>query len=339
MFLGRHVTQHGATEPANHGRTDARRNVIITRRDVRRQRAQRVERRFAAFVELLVHVDLDLVHGHMPRPLDHDLAVLIPGDFRQLTEGFQFRELGPVIRISNRARPQAIAQAKAHIVSPADVADFVEVGVEEAFPVMGQAPLRHDGAAAADNAGDPVGCQMDVGQPHARMDREVIHPLLRLFDQRVAEDIPIEVFRHTAHFFQRLIDWHRADGHGTVAHDPFADVVDVAPRRQIHDRVGAPADGPDHLVHFFRNARRHSRIADISVDLHQEVPADDHRFGFRVIDVGRDDRPAARHFIAHEFRRHIIPGPPHRSFHRLSPDPSPSRAQCSRGWRCIPFPA
>ena len=43
-------------------------------------------------------------------------------------------------------------------------------------------------------------------------------------------------------------------------------------------------------------------VADIGVDLHEEIAADDHRLAFRVIDVGGDDGAPARHFVAHEFR-------------------------------------
>ena len=47
----------------------------------------------------------------------------------------------------------------------------------------------------------------------------------------------------------------------------------------------------------------HRRVADIGVDLGEEVAADDHRLGFGVVDIGGDDGPAARHFAAHELRR------------------------------------
>ena len=37
-----------------------------------------------------------------------------------------------------------------------------------------------------------------------------------------------------------------------------------------------------------------ARVADVGVDLDQEVAADDHRLALGVVDVRRDDRPAAR---------------------------------------------
>ncbi len=92
------------------------------------------------------------------------------------------------------------------------------------------APFGHDGAAARDDAGHAIGCEVDKGQTHASMHREVVHALLGLLgllDQRIAKDFPAQVFGDAAHFFQRLVNRYGADGHGAVAHDPVARGVDV----------------------------------------------------------------------------------------------------------------
>src|SRR5438067_3556172 len=138
------------------------------------------------------------------------------------------------------------------------------------------------------------------------MDREIIDALLGLLDQRIAEQFPGQLLGLAADFFERLIDRHRADRHRRIAYDPFADRVDVAPGRQVHDRVGAPARCPHHLLDLLGDTRGDDRIADIGVDLHQEIAADDHRLGFRMVDVVRDDRAAAGDLVADEFRRHLI---------------------------------
>ena len=44
-------------------------------------------------------------------------------------------------------------------------------------------------------------------------------------------------------------------------------------------------------------------VADVGVDLHQEVAADDHRLELEVVDVGRDDGAAARDLVADELGR------------------------------------
>src|SRR5262245_36664839 len=89
---------------------------------------------------------------------------------------------------------------------------------------------------------------MDEGQWHAGVHGEIVDALFGLFDERVAIDFPGEVFGDAVHFFQRLIERHGADRHGRVADDPVADVVNVAAGGEVHHRVGAVADGPDHFV-------------------------------------------------------------------------------------------
>jgi len=58
MFLGRDVTKHGATEPANHRRADGARDVVVARRDVGGEWAERVKRRFTAPFELPTRVKI-----------------------------------------------------------------------------------------------------------------------------------------------------------------------------------------------------------------------------------------------------------------------------------------
>ncbi len=79
--------------------------------------------------------------------------------------------------------------------------------------------------------------------------------------------------------------------------------MDVAAGGEVHDRVGAPADRPDQLLDLFGSARRHGRVADIGVDLDQEIAADRHRLQLGVVDVRGDDGAAARDLLADEFRR------------------------------------
>ncbi|MNQ73981.1 hypothetical protein D3C85_887290 [compost metagenome] len=76
--------------------------------------------------------------------------------------------------------------------------------------------------------------------------------------------------------------------------------MDVLAGRQIHHRVAAPADRPGHLFHFLANARTDRGIADVGVDLNQEIAADGHRLHFGVVDVGRNDGAAARDLVSHE---------------------------------------
>ena len=129
---------------------------------------ERIERRLAASAELLLHVDLDLVHGHVAGALDHHLAAHVPGDARQLAEGLELGELRAVVGVGNRPRAKSIAERERHVVAPHDLADLVEPLVEETLFVMGEAPFGHDRAAARHDAGDAGRGEMDVAEPHAR---------------------------------------------------------------------------------------------------------------------------------------------------------------------------
>jgi hypothetical protein len=48
----------------------------------------------------------------MARAFDHHLTAMIPGDFRQLAQGFQLGKLGAVIGVGDGAGAQAVAQEK-----------------------------------------------------------------------------------------------------------------------------------------------------------------------------------------------------------------------------------
>src|SRR2546423_3419895 len=133
------------------------------------------------------------------------------------------------------------------------------------------------------------------------MDGEVIDPLLRLFDEGVAINFPSQLFRAAADFFERLINRHGADRHGRIANDPFAGGVNVFACGEVHHGVGAPLRRPTHLLDFFLDRRRDGAVADVGVDLYQKIAADDHRLGFRVIDVVRDDGAPSRDLVADEF--------------------------------------
>ena len=168
---------------------------------------------------------------------------------------------------------------------------------------MREAPLGHDRAAARYDAGDAPRGQRHIAQPHARVDGEIVHALLALLDERVLVDLPVELYRIAVHLLQRLIDRHGADRHRRIADDPFARGVDVAACREVHHRVGAPADRPHHLLHFLLHGGADGGVADIGVHLGEEVAADDDRLKLGVVDVGGDDGAAARDLAAHELGR------------------------------------
>lgn len=87
------------------------------------------------------------------------------GDLGQLAQGFQLGELRGIVGVGDRAGTQPVAEGEGHVVAGQDLAEFLEMGVEERLLVC-QAPGGHDRPAAGDDAGDAVHGQRDVAQQH-----------------------------------------------------------------------------------------------------------------------------------------------------------------------------
>ncbi len=186
VLLRRNVAEHGAAVPADHGGTDAAGDVVVAGGDVGGEGAEGVEGSLVAPLELLGHVFLDHVHGDVAGTFVHDLATFGPGAGGEFALDFEFAELSLVVGVGDGAGAQAVADGEGDVVSGADVADFVPMGVEEIFLVMGEAPFGHDRAAAADDTGHAAGGHGDEAQEDAGVDGEVIDALLGLLDECVA---------------------------------------------------------------------------------------------------------------------------------------------------------
>ncbi len=240
-----------------------------------------------------------------PGPFDHHLDVVFPGLARQLAQRLQLRELRFVAGIGHAAGAQTVAQREADVVLLEDLANVLEALVQHVLLVILHHPFGQDGAAAADDAGDPPGGQRNVLHQHAGVDGHVIHALLGLLFDHLQHHLPVQVL-HAAHARERFVNRHRADGHGRSLNDGFADGRDIAAGGEIHHRIGAVLHRVAQLFQFPVDVRGDRRVADIGVDLAPGGDADAHRLQVGVIDVGGNDHPSARHFGADQFRREAL---------------------------------
>ncbi len=88
------------------------------------ERSERVERRFAAPLELLGHVFLDHVHGHVARAFVHHLNAFGPRAAGEFALHFEFAELRFVVGVGNRAGTQAVADAERDVVTMTAMIQF-----------------------------------------------------------------------------------------------------------------------------------------------------------------------------------------------------------------------
>jgi hypothetical protein len=84
--------------------------VVVARRDIGRERSQRIKGSFLAVLELQLHVLLDELHRHVAGALDHDLHVVVPRDIGQFAQCFQLGELSFVVGVIDRTWTQAITE-------------------------------------------------------------------------------------------------------------------------------------------------------------------------------------------------------------------------------------
>ena len=230
MLFGSNVTEHGCSQPSYLGCTDGRSNVVVTRSYVCHQRAERIERCVMTVFYLALHVFLYLVQGHVSRTFDEGLHILFPCTYYEFAHCVEFGELGFVVGIGNTAGAQSVSQRDCHVVLGKDVADVVEVFVEERFAVVDKTPLAHDTTSAAYDTTQAFVGEMNVVATDSGMDGKVIHTLFALLNQRIFIDFPRQVFHFAVHFFKCLVDRYSSYRHGAVAYNPFARFVNVVAR-------------------------------------------------------------------------------------------------------------
>ena len=92
---------------------------------------ERVERRLLAQLLFQPHVLDDLVHRDVARALDHHLHAMGFRDLGELAEGAQLGELRLVVGVGDRPGPQPVAERERDVVAGEDLAQLLEVRVEE----------------------------------------------------------------------------------------------------------------------------------------------------------------------------------------------------------------
>ena len=190
MILGGDVTQHSSTQPGYLCATYSTGDMVITWSNICYDGTEGVERCLVALLQLSLHVFTNLVHGHMSGALDKCLYILIPRACDEFAHGVEFGKLGSIVRVGCTSRSQSVAQRQGHIILSHNVADIIEVLVQETLLIVQQAPLAHDATTTTYYAAQSAIGQMNIVATYAGMDGEIIHTLLALLYERVAIHLP-----------------------------------------------------------------------------------------------------------------------------------------------------
>ncbi len=224
---------------------------------------------------------------------------------RQLAQRLQFGELRRVAGVGHAARAQPVAQRKADIVLLENLANLIEVLVEQILLVILHHPFGQNRPAAAHDSGNALGGERNVLHQHAGVNGHVIHALLGLLFDHFQHHVDVQIL-HAAHAGERFIDRHGADRNRRSVDDGFADARDIAAGGKIHDGVGAVLHRVMQLGDFFVDVRSGGRVPDVGVDLAAGLHADAHRLQVGVMDIGRNDHAAPRHFRSDQFAGDVL---------------------------------
>jgi len=105
-----------------------------------------------ARLELAVHVLLDQVHGTCPGPSIMTWTSWSQAIFVSSPRVSSSANCASSLASAWQPGRKAVAQGEGDVVGGHKLAHLLEVRVEEALLVVGQAPLGHDGAAAGHDA-------------------------------------------------------------------------------------------------------------------------------------------------------------------------------------------
>ena len=306
VLLGRHVAEHRRAVIRRRGRADAGGDVVVAGEDVRDQRPEHVERRAVAETPLQLHVELDLVEGHVARPLDHHLDAVGPGPLGQLPDSLKLGKLRIVGGVGKAARAQTVADRERHVVPATYLADLVPQFVHGVLAVVVEHPLGEQRPAAGDDADEPVPDEREVLAQNARMNREVVDALGGLLLQLGEDNLVREVVEVPTD--DHRVDRHRADRDRRLPDNRFAALVEVAACGEIHDRVGPPPFGPAQLLQLLARTGRDRRRAHVGVDLGLRRPTDAHRVEPvpQVHAVGGDNEPSRGNLVADLFGGEVL---------------------------------
>ena len=133
--------------------------MIVGRCNIGNERTEGVERSTMAFFNLAFHIFLNLMHWYMARTFDKCLYILSPSTLNEFAHSIKLGKLCCIVGIIGRTWTQAVAQRNGNIIFSADVADVIEMFVEETLLLMHLAPLRDDATTTAHDA-----CQTSIGK-------------------------------------------------------------------------------------------------------------------------------------------------------------------------------
>mmetsp|Transcript_19197 Transcript_19197/g.27998 ORF Transcript_19197/g.27998 Transcript_19197/m.27998 type:complete len:333 (-) Transcript_19197:631-1629(-) len=306
MFLGSYVAEHGSSKGGDVGSTNCGGNVIVTGCDISSEWSEGVEGCLVTPFELIAHVHGNLVEGNVTRPFVHDLDVLLPRTQGELSLSFELGKLRFIVGIPDGSGAESITDGKGDIVLGADVEDFVPMLVGKVFLVVEDVPLGMDGSTTGDDTSLTIDGHRYVTEKESGVDGKVVHSLLRLLNESLSEDLPIQVFGDSIDLLKSLVNGNGSNGDGRIPHDPLTRLDNVLTSTQIHESIGTPEGTPLQFLNLLLDRGRNGRVSNIGINLDLEHTSNDLRLELLMKLVAANDGTAPGNFRPDEFRLDVL---------------------------------
>ncbi len=227
----------------------------------------------------------------MPRPLDHPLHPGGERPLRQVPERQVLSRLRETGGVHERTRAHTVAEAYDDVVLGEDLKQVVILGVERVFVTRRRHHRHMKCPAPADDAHHPrIGLERCKSvKVCAAVERQEVNALPAVLTYHREEQVGIDIGRAPGPP-DGLVDRDRADG-GVKSEDLLPDPGEVAPGREIHQRVRPLAEGGLRLLDLEILVAPDTRRPDIHVDPHP-APLADGEEPMRSHRVCGDDDPA-----------------------------------------------
>ena len=194
------------------------------------------------------HTGLDLIRGHMPRPLHHGLHSRSSRPFNQLTEHDELHVLGPVRCILDAPWPQTVAQREGQFILPSYLQQVVELlivgillsSIGDIFHGQRAAPAHHPYQSRV--LPEPLQGYL----VHPGMNGDEVHPISGMSLQGIKHPLAGQLL-----FDGGLIDGHCAQRHFYCCQDLLAHQVQVTSGGQVHHSIRSRLSCRQSFFHLY----------------------------------------------------------------------------------------
>jgi len=205
----------------------------------------------------------------MSRTFYHDLNVVIPCSFRQLTQANQFFDLTNIGSISQTSRTTCVSQGNGHIVFLTDIKDLVIMFIERIFLASHAHPGKYQASAAADDIHlslvfldlfDGFLCDPAVK-------RNKIHAIFCVHSYHIYKILCRQSCQISLVMDHTVIDRNSPDHNRTFAGQLATKRLGISMAGKIHDGLRAQIYRAHHFFHFYIVILAVTGNTQIDVDL------------------------------------------------------------------------